>query len=183
MEQANDFLASEYRLALPPAQYETAEDGTLVFVTAQKRWPIRIYNSFGGELVVMSGFRAQERDDGFVVGSYPPDEFPEIDNSMFRYESGGWVPASSIARLILHETAHTINGEGTVGYWNTVKYYAEAIFLLRSNNHSDERIPRAVSKEFFLYTKVQEAVDEGNGDLEVLYRDLFEKHRAAHSNQ
>ena len=137
--QANEFLISEHRLSLPPARYERAENGTLEFVTESRRWPVRIRHSFGGDLVVITGFRAQERDDGFVVGSRPPDEHPEIDNSMFRDRDGDWHSAESIARLILHETAHTVHGVGTVGYWSTVCYYAEAIFLLRSSNHSAER--------------------------------------------
>mgnify|MGYP006935311467 CR=1 FL=1 len=177
VELANDFLASEYRLSLPAGHYEESEDGFLVFVTTNKRWPIRIYKSFGGELVVAFGFRAQERDDGFVVGSYPPDEYPEIDNSMFRYPDGDWLPADSVAQLILHETAHTINGEGTVGYWNTVKYYAEAIFLFRTNDHSDERIPMDVNFEFRFSLLIEESRAKGDDQMAAAYQSSFDKHR------
>jgi hypothetical protein len=176
VDQANAFLASKYRLSLPAGHYEEGEDGFLVFVTAEKRWPMRIYNSFGGELVVAFGFRAQERDDGFVVGSYPPDEYPEIDNSMFRYPDGDWLPADSVAQLILHETAHTINGEGTVGYWNTVKYYAEAIFLFRTNDHSDERIPMDVNFEFRFSHLIEEARAKGDHPMADAYQTSFDKH-------
>lgn len=174
---ANRFLASEYNLSLPTARYETDLKSNLVFVTPDKRWPIRIRNSFAGDLVVWSGFRAQERDDGFVVGSRTPDEFKSIDHSMFRLSDGAWQSVESVARLILHETAHTINGEGTVGYWNTVKYYAEVLFLWRTHNHSDERIPKAVGFEYFFGNLIEEARANGNEDLEAAYRGSFEKHR------
>ncbi len=178
LEQANEFLASEHRLSLPVARYELEPDGGLVFVTESKRWPIRIRNSLSGDLVIFFGFRAQERDDGFVVGARPPDEFPAIDNSLFRLPDGEWQTVESVAKLILHETAHTVHGEGTVGYWNTFCYYLEAVFLLRSTNHSAEIIPRAIGKEFLLHRWIQEAEASGNEPMFEAYAKMFEQHRA-----
>ncbi len=183
VDRANAFLVSEYNLSMPRAHYEMAPDSSLVFVTEEKRWPIRIRKSTSGDLVIWFGFRAQERDDGFVVGSYPPDRFEEIDNSMFRQPDGSWASIDSVASLILHETAHTINGEGTVGYWNTVKYYAEVIFLFRTVNHSDERIPQAVDLEYQLGGLIEGARAGGQKEWEDAYRDGFERHRAQVTKQ
>ena len=52
------------RRRLAPAHYEVTPEEPLVFVTGSRRWPIRIRNSAGGDLVLAFGFRAQERDDG-----------------------------------------------------------------------------------------------------------------------
>jgi len=178
IEQANGFLSSQQRISLPRGHYQEAEDGTLLFVTDARRWPIRIRHSFGGDLVVWFGFRAQERDDGFVVGSRPPDEHAEIDNSMFRTSDGDWQSAHSIARLILHETAHTVHRHGTVGYWNTLAYYTEAIFLFRAANHSAERTPRAISVEFEYHRLIRAAEDSGDQDAAEVYRKAFAEHLA-----
>ena len=175
---ANGFLASPECRTLPGGAYVRDGAGELVYVTPVGSWPTRIEKSFGGELVEWFGFRAQERDDGFVVGSRPPDEFPEIDNSMFRTTDGAWHSAESIARLVLHETAHTIHGEGTVGYWNTVLYYAEAIFLLRANYHSAEDIPRAVGEEFGYHRFIEGARLAGDEERALLYLQVFEEHLA-----
>jgi len=179
VELANTFLASEQRRSLPAGRYEASEDGSLVFITDARRWPIRIYHSFGGDLVVSNGFRAQERDDGFVIGVRPPAEHVETDNSMFRLTSGEWHDAKSIASLILHETAHTVHGEGTVGYWNSLRYYAEAIFLLRSLSHSAERIPQAVSMEFAFHSMIESYRRSGNDMALQLTLENFEERVAA----
>lgn len=177
LELANAFLASEDCLSLPQGQFEETTDGSLAFVTPERGWPIRIRHSFGGDLVVSTGYRAQEREDGFVVGVRPPARHLETDNSMFRYSDGDWVDAESVARLILHETAHTVHGVGTVGVWNTLAYYAEAIFLLRSAKHSAETLPRATSYEFMLHRFMEEARE--SEDREEL--DFFEQALSEHA--
>jgi hypothetical protein len=48
--------------------------------------------------------------------------------------------------VILHETTHVVFRHGTVGFWNGVAYYLEAIFLFRANDHSAERRPHDASE-------------------------------------
>ena len=145
---ANGYLASPYRHSMPAGRYTLDDELGMTFESDGRRWPIQVWNSFGGWLVTSFGFRAQERERGFVVGPRPPDEQPLVDHSMFRDLDGDWHSARSVASLVLHETAHTIHREGTVGFGNTLLYYLEAVFLLRTTDHSDERIPNAVSEEF-----------------------------------
>ena len=105
-------------------------------------------------------------------------EHDTIDHSMFRHEGGQWHTPDSIAELILHETAHTYHGEGTVGYWNTLLYYLEVIFLFRTVHHSDERIPRAVSEEFTYSYLMADATARGDHASAEAYRMIFDKHLA-----
>ncbi|MGK0220291.1 MAG: hypothetical protein ACI9HE_003802 [Planctomycetota bacterium] len=176
---ANRFLASEHNLTLPLARYELAQNGTLVFVTGSERWPIRIRNSIAGELVLAVGFRAQERDDGFVVGSRPPDRYAAIDNSMFRLPDGSFHDADGVADLLLHETAHTFHGKGTVGYWNTLCYYAEVVFTWRTVNHSAEHLPNATSREYAIHRAIIAARAAQNAPRLGWLEKLFEEHAQA----
>jgi hypothetical protein len=176
---ANDFLGSAECRTLPGGSYESDQLGELSYVTPVGTWATHIENSCGGDLAVWIGFRAQERDDGFVVGSRPPDRFAEIDNSMFRTTDGSWQSAESITRLILHETAHTIHGEGTVGVWNSIAYYAEAIFLLRASYHSAEEIPRAVEEEFMYHRHIEAARAAADEERLQSYLEAFEEHLSA----
>jgi len=145
---ANGFLASEWRRTLPAGRFELDDELGMSFVTEHGTWPIEVRCTTWGDLCVATGFAAQERERGFVVGETGEERDRLVDNSLF--ESGtGWIrPASSIADLILHETTHTVWREGTVGFWNGVAYYLEAIFLLRAQHHSDERLPHGTDHEF-----------------------------------
>jgi hypothetical protein len=53
-----------------------------------------------------------------------------------------------MASTILHELTHSYYHLGTVDFFRGASYYAEAIFLLRYRNHSQERLPYLTSKEF-----------------------------------
>jgi len=176
VELANRFLRSDQNRSLPAGRYAFGVGGNLVFITEEKIWPNRIRNSLAGDLVVLIGFRAQERDDGFVVGTRPPGEYPEIDHSMFRTLDGDWHSPESVASLLLHETAHTVHGEGTVGYGNTLQYYLEAVFLLRASDHSAERIPKAVDHEFIFHLRIDEARAAGDEEQLSLHLEDFEQH-------
>ncbi len=150
VDLANEFLASPFRRTLPAARYDLGPDG-MRFVAGDRAWPIEVRSTTWGDLVLWAGFQAQEREYGFCVGECLPEEEPLLDHSFFRTSDGGLLEPDSIADLILHETAHVVAREGTIGFWNSLAFYAEAVFLFRSTTHSDEDIPHAVSEEFAFF--------------------------------
>ncbi|MGH7149637.1 MAG: hypothetical protein ACREIU_03005, partial [Planctomycetota bacterium] len=173
---ANEFLASPFRRTLPAARYDLGPDG-MRFVSADRSWPIEVRSTTWGDLVLWAGFHAQEREYGFCVGDCPPEKEPLLDNSFFRTSDGGLLEPGSIADLILHETAHVIAREGTIGFWNSLAFYAEAVLLFRSTTHSDEDIPHAVSEEFAFFRFWPGGTDEQRAlALSVLEKHLGEKH-------
>jgi hypothetical protein len=174
IELANGFLASEFRRTLPAGRYELGEDG-MRFVTASRTWPIRVVSSSWGDLVVRTGFAAQEREWGFVVGSRSPADDPLVDHSFFRYADRSPMGPAEIASLVLHETTHVVFREGTVGFWNGVAYYLEAIFLLRTAKHSDEWLPNATDEEFRFFHFARAAAPE----YRSIYVQALEEHLAA----
>ena len=156
-ERANAFLASPYRRTLPAGRYEFDDRDGMRFVTAAGTWPIAVRCTTWGDLCVACGFAAQEREDGFVVGSRGRARDRLVDNSLFVSGWGGWRASSDgVADLILHETTHVVWREGTVGFWNGVSYYLEALFLFRYANHSDERRPNATDEEFGWFAAAQQ---------------------------
>jgi hypothetical protein len=130
------------------------------FVTAAGVWPITVRCTTWGDVVVWFGFAAQEREDGFVVGSMAPERDRLVDNSLFVNGSGWRKPASDVADLVLHETTHVVWREGTIGFWNGVAYYLETIFLFRYSNHSAERRANATDEEFDWFVN-ERAVRDG----------------------
>jgi hypothetical protein len=147
VEIANAFLVSPFDRTLPAGRFELGPDG-MRLLAGDRVWPIEVRSTTWGDLVLWAGFQAQEASYGFCVGECPPEEEPLLHNSFFRAPNGFLLAPDSIADLILHETAHVVAREGTVGFWNSLAYYAEAIFLLRSTTHSDEDVPHAVDEEF-----------------------------------
>lgn len=148
----NEFLASPYRSTLPRGRFELTEDGMAFTTDAGCAWPVAVRSTTWGDLVVATGFRAQESEDGFCVGGTGAQEGeaadPLLDNTFFRQGDGSWYGAAALAELTLHETTHEVYGAGTVGPWNTVWYYAVAAATLRSSTHPAEDRPRATSAEF-----------------------------------
>lgn len=156
---ANEFLASDWRRTLPDGRYLLDPDAGMRFVAGERAWPIVVRCTTWGDLCVACGFAAQERADGFVVGRCAPDRDRRIDHSLFRFADGTPLAAIDVAGLILHETTHTVWREGTVGFWNGVAYYLEAIFLLRAEHHSDERRPHATDHEFGWFAAARHVLD------------------------
>ncbi len=149
---SNEFLASEYRKTLPQGEISLDENG-MVFVSDRVRLPIRIRCSSSGDLLIPFKMVAQERSDGFVVGSVPPHRHREIDNTFFKHISGSPQQNYQLAGLILHEISHVHFRLGTVSVPKTVLYYCEAIFLLRYRSHSMEILPFRTSREFNAFVK------------------------------
>jgi hypothetical protein len=149
---ANEFLASDFRKTLPAGELVLADDG-LTFVTAERRLPVNIRCTRAGDLLIPFKMAAQERSDGFVVGSVPPREHRAIDNSLFHRRSGAPVRDFEVAQLIVHELTHEYFGLGTVSFPKTVAYYAEAVFRFRYRNHSMERLPFQTSREFGAFAR------------------------------
>ena len=128
---ANDFLASTWRQTLPSGRFELDDAAGMTFVTKFGSWPIAVRCTTWGDLCVATGFAAQEREDGFVIGEQGRERDRCVDNSLFLDGEDSRNGAPEIAELILHETTHTVWREGTVGFWNGVAYYLEAVFLLQ----------------------------------------------------
>jgi hypothetical protein len=152
----NGFLASDFRRTLPPGRFELDDAAGMRFVTDRGTWPIAVRCNWWGDLCLATGFAAQEREYGFVVGETDPERDRRVDNSLFRTGDSERNDARTVAELILHETTHVVWRRGTVGFWNGVAYYLEAIFLFRANDHSDERRPHATGEEFAMYCMAQD---------------------------
>jgi len=148
----NEFLASPYRRTLPPGRFELGADGMLFTSESGGRWPIEVCASGWGDLVVATGFRAQEGQDGFCVGAIERQEGERqdglLDNTFFRFRDGEWHDSASLAELTLHETTHVVYRTGTIGPWNTIGYYVVAAVTFSAAHHPAEDRPRATSEEF-----------------------------------
>ena len=168
----NEFLASDFRRTLPPGRFELDERDGMRFVTDQGTWPIEVHCNWWGDLCLFTGFAAQEREYGFVVGEADPERDRLVDNSFFCFGDATRKDARWVAELILHETTHVVWRRGTVGFWNGFAYYLEAIFLFRTNDHSAERRPHATGEEFMMYCLAR----DGPAPVEQVARDLIASH-------
>jgi len=175
---ANEFLASPYRLTLPPGRFELDDDG-MRFVTAGGERPIEVRCTTWGDLCVGFGFAAQERSWGFVVGAREPARDRRVDNTLLRDSDGEVKSPADVAELTLHETTHVVYGDGTVGFWNGVAYYLEAVFLFRYSKHSAERRPFATSHEFGYFRFERDSRPENRGFV----REAFLEHLAEPSKR
>jgi len=178
VELANAFLASDWRRTLPPGRFELRDEGLAYVGDAGCTWPIAVRHSTWGDLVVATGFRAQEDARGFVVGAVDPPHCgpadPLLDNTFFRWTDGAWHEPHALAELLLHETTHVVYRHGTVGAWNTLAYYAVAVATLGAADHPVERRPRASSEEFTLFRLARDAPEE----YRHVYAEQFELHLA-----
>lgn len=143
--RANAFLLSEHNTLMPKGSYELLGSG-LVFRTGAQDWEVTIRNTWFGDVVVASGYIAQERSWGFVVGEVGDGE-DIVANSLFVNSLGSPRSADGMARLILHETAHQVFDVGTLDFTGTLHYYWYSLFENHSG-HPDEEMPNAVSREF-----------------------------------
>lgn len=149
VERANAFLLSEHNTLMPRGSYELLGSG-LVYRTDQQDWEVTIRNTWFGDVVVASGFIAQERSWGFVVGEVGSGE-DLVANSLFRTILDAPRSADGMASLILHETAHQVFDVGTLDFFGTVHYYWYSLFEHHSG-HPDEAMPNAVSNQFANFT-------------------------------
>ncbi len=146
IDSANDFLASDFSQTLPAGRFQLAGDG-MRFVTEDAVYPIGVHVL---PMSIPFGPDAQERSWGFVIGR-KGDGDPLYANSMFRDDGCDWMHTIHVGGLVLHETAHVVFDVGTVGFWKGVAYYLEQIFLLRYRTHSAERLPFAVTDEYYAW--------------------------------
>ena len=148
VERANAFLLSEHNTLMPRGSFELLGPG-LVFRTDQQDWEVTIRNTWFGDVVVASGFIAQERSWGFVVGEVGSGE-DLVANTLFRTSLDAPRSADGMAELILHETAHQVFEVGTLDFSRTIRYYWFSLFQDHSG-HPDEEKPNAVSAEFSVF--------------------------------
>lgn len=170
VELANEFLASPFRRTLPPSSVEFGADG-MALRLPQGRLPLEVHSNWYGDLVNGFGFVAQERDYGMVVGLREGGRDRSIENSLFAGEDGRPAPSHAIAEIVLHEATHVVFREGTVGFWNGLAFYLEAVFLLRAVEHSAERRPYATSHEFQFFWMWRGA---GESERPALWRAFLE---------
>jgi len=160
----NEFLASDYRRTLPPGRFELTPDGMRFRSAAGRSWPIGVHSTGWGDLVVATGFRAQEARDGFCVGAIErnPEETldGQLDQTFFRARDGEWQDSFSLAEVTLHETTHVVYRAGTIGPWNTIGYYAVAVATLSAANHPAEDRPHATSEEFAWFAAARSSEPE-----------------------
>ena len=143
----NEFLEAQAPAELPwfrlgwsdrHGMFLVREDGVQSFRVACTPW---------GWLVVKSGFTAQERSWGFVVGPTADGEQPQLDNTFFQGLFGMRGP-QSLGGLILHEAIHTVQPSGTVGFFRGLRYYWWAIWKGGGEAHPDEALAYAVERRF-----------------------------------
>ena len=168
----NRFLASPWRRTLPAGRF-TLDDGGLTYLTeAGCAWPIAVLSTTWGDLVVATGFRAQEDAEGFVVGEVDAqaDEAPDalLDNTYFRFTDGDWHGAHSLAEVTLHETTHVVFRHGTVGAWGTLAYYVAFLFSWSGVHHPSEDRPRATSEEYGWYRAALGSAEEDRDLIECV---------------
>ena len=170
----NEFLSSTNRKTLPEGTVKLTDYG-MEFVTSNRVQPARIRCTSWGDVLVRFGFSAQERSDGFVVGSEPPGKSRLTDNSFFRNGDGSVMSSPGMAELALHEMTHTYYHCGTVSFGKGVMYYLEAVFLFHYRNHSMERLPFQTSREFaeFYRSKVMSYLKEHPEVMERLRRGRY----------
>lgn len=174
---ANEFLSSPYRRTLPEGRFEGP--GGRRFVTPGGAWPVEIRCTGWGDLVVGTGFAAQEATFGFVVGVREPegrDAEPAFDNSFILGPDLKLHDAIRMAELLLHETTHDVYRVGAVGFWPSVVYYLECVVLFRSSTNSAENRPRATSEEFGYFLMAREAREKRDEAMEKLVVGSFEDH-------
>jgi hypothetical protein len=99
-----------------------------------------------GWLIVKSGFAAQERSWGFVVGPVEGDQ-PVFDNSFF-YGGLGLRGSHGLGGLILHEAIHTVLKNGTTGFFSGLSYYLQAIWHGGGEEHPHEARAYAIEGKF-----------------------------------
>jgi len=173
---ANEFLESPFRRTLPRGRFELDDGRGMSFLSPLGTWPIAVRCNRWGDLCLTFGFAAQEREYGFVVGEREPERDRVLDNSLFAQASDRRSPASAVAELILHETTHVVWREGTVGFWNGVAYYLEAIFLFRYSDHSGERKANATGEEFDAFFAGRTWRANGDEARAIEAADAFEVH-------
>jgi hypothetical protein len=143
----SEFLSSPERKTLPFGHIYICDEG-MEFVSDTNRQPINVRWTSWGDLLIPFDMIAQERSDGFVVGLAPPGKKRLLDNSFFKTIQGTPNNSAEMASLILHELTHSYYHMGTVDVYHGFTYYLEAIFLLRYQNHSQERVPFQTDAEF-----------------------------------
>lgn len=171
VDLANEFLRSPWCRTLPRGHYSFADEGLTYESAGGREWPIEVRSTGWGDLVVAWGFRAQEGERGFCVGGFRRREGDRhdvlLDNSFFRDESGAWHDSASLADVTLHETAHVVHRAGTIGFWNTIGYYAVAVATLRGADHPAEDRPNATSEEFSWFWSAKQGDAQRRAHLET----------------
>ena len=156
VQLANAFLASDQNDSLPAGWISLLPDEGMYWHHPDGCREIRVENTWWGDRCVGMGFAAQERSWGFVVGDR--GDGPQVThNSLFFYVNQTMKHPADIAELVLHEAAHMIHHEGTVGFFAGLSYYWHAMFHGGGREHPAELLPYTTSDEFHAWFASQVA--------------------------
>ena len=154
VDLANAFLADEANLSLPPARLDLDHEAGMTLQLEEGARPVRVENTWWGDVCVSMGFAAQERSWGFVVGDR--GEGPQaVAHSLFYTPWETMKSEEMMAELILHEVSHMVHEEGTVGFCAGVSYYWHAMCHGGGREHPAERLPYATSDEFLAWAEAR----------------------------
>jgi len=150
----NQFIEDGQLTELPDFQLELTEHGMLLWREgATEAADFAVKCTAWGRIVVASGYTAQERSWGFVVGPRGEGE-PAVANTFFRTQVAPR-SISSLGGLILHEAVHTVEGSGTVSFFSGLAYYWHSLFKGGSAEHPHERLAYEVEARFYAWWRMQ----------------------------
>lgn len=135
VELVNEFLDEQAPKDVPWFRLAYGEQGMLL-IREEGVQRFDVACTAWGWVVVKSGFTAQERSWGFVVGPLGGDQ-PVFDNSFF-YGGFGLKGSHGLGGLILHEAIHTVLENGTTGFFSGFGYYLKAIWHGGGEEHPHE---------------------------------------------
>lgn len=154
---ANAFLDSRASRELPRGQIALDDQGMRFLADNGRLIPLRVRNTGFGSVVVQvaDGSLAQERSDGFVVGTAGEWATESLLHHTFFYYPQSLAPERRplepdiMALLIVHELTHIVHRVGTVGTWPALRFYWRLLWGgFENTGHPAEEVPRRTNEDF-----------------------------------